>query len=36
MGQNGQRVFLGKVFFRGKIILRTGMHIGGSQESIQS
>ena len=35
MGQNGQRVFLGKVFFRGKIILKTGMHIGGSQESMQ-
>jgi len=35
MGQSGQRVFLGKVFFRGKIILKTGMHIGGSQESMQ-
>lgn len=35
MGQNGQRVFLGKVFFRGKIILKTGMHIGGSKESMQ-
>lgn len=35
MSKNGQRILLGKVLFKGKIILKTGMHIGGSQESMQ-
>lgn len=35
MGQNNYRLLLGKVFFRGNIALETGLHIGGSQESMQ-
>lgn len=35
MGQNGHRSLIGKVFFKGDIILKTGLHIGGSQESMQ-
>jgi CRISPR-associated protein Csm3 len=35
MGEKGHRILLGKVFVKGNIILRTGLHIGGSQESIQ-
>jgi len=35
MGQNGRRVFLGKVIFEGRIILKTGLHIGGSKEAMQ-
>ncbi len=35
MSKNGQRILLGKVLFRGKIVLKTGMHIGGSKESMQ-
>lgn len=35
MGENGRRILLGKVFFRGNIILKTGLHIGGSQEAMQ-
>lgn len=30
-----QKLLLGKVFFRGGIVLKTGLHIGGSNESIQ-
>lgn len=30
-----QKYLLGKVFFRGGIILKTGLHIGGSNESMQ-
>lgn len=35
MGQGSYRLLIGKVFFRGNIILETGLHIGGSQESMQ-
>lgn len=35
MGEKGHRVLLGKVFLKGNIILKTGLHIGGSQESMQ-
>jgi len=35
MGENGHRLLIGKVFFKGEIILRTGLHIGGSQEAMQ-
>ena len=35
MAAKGQRILLGKVYFRGSIILKTGLHIGGSQESMQ-
>ncbi len=35
MGEKGHRILLGKVFFKGSIILRTGLHVGGSQESMQ-
>lgn len=30
-----QKLLLGKVFFRGGIVLKTGLHIGGSNESMQ-
>ncbi len=35
MAQKGQRQLIGKVYFKGNIILKTGLHIGGSQESMQ-
>lgn len=35
MGENGHRLLMGKVLFGGKIILETGLHIGGSEESMQ-
>ncbi len=35
MGEMGHRLLIGKVFFKGNIILKTGLHIGGSQESMQ-
>jgi CRISPR-associated protein Csm3 len=35
MGEKGRKILLGKVFFRGNIVLKTGLHIGGSQESMQ-
>jgi CRISPR-associated protein Csm3 len=35
MGEKGHRILLGKVLFKGNIILKTGLHIGGSQESMQ-
>ncbi|OGW36149.1 MAG: type III-A CRISPR-associated RAMP protein Csm3 [Nitrospirae bacterium RBG_13_39_12] len=35
MGEKGQRLLIGKVIFSGNIILKTGLHIGGSQESMQ-
>ncbi len=35
MGQNGSRLLLGKVIFGGRIVLKTGLHIGGSKESMQ-
>jgi CRISPR-associated protein Csm3 len=35
MAEKGLRMLLGKVFLRGGIILKTGLHIGGSQESMQ-
>jgi CRISPR-associated protein Csm3 len=35
MGRNGARILLGKVVLAGKIELKSGMHIGGSKESMQ-
>jgi CRISPR-associated protein Csm3 len=35
MAEKGRKILLGKVFFKGSIILKTGLHIGGSQESMQ-
>jgi len=35
MGEKGRKTLLGKVFFKGSIVLKTGLHIGGSQESMQ-
>ncbi|MFA4919417.1 MAG: type III-A CRISPR-associated RAMP protein Csm3 [Thermodesulfovibrionales bacterium] len=35
MGEKGRKILLGKVFFKGNIVLKTGLHIGGSQESMQ-
>src|SRR3972149_1795819 len=35
MGEKGHRLLIGKVYFKGNIILKTGLHIGGSQESMQ-
>lgn len=35
MGEKGHRLLIGKVFLKGNIILKTGLHIGGSQESMQ-
>ena len=35
MAEKGRKILLGKVFFKGNIILKTGLHIGGSQESMQ-
>ena len=35
MKQNGKRLFLGKIVLEGKIITKTGLHIGGSTESMQ-
>lgn len=35
MGEKGRKILLGKVFFKGSIVLKTGLHIGGSQESMQ-
>lgn len=35
MAEKGRKILLGKVFFKGNIVLKTGLHIGGSQESMQ-
>jgi CRISPR-associated protein Csm3 len=35
MGEKGHKLLIGKVFFRGNIVLKTGLHIGGSSESMQ-
>ncbi len=35
MSERGQRHLIGKIFIRGNIVLKTGLHIGGSQESMQ-
>jgi CRISPR-associated protein Csm3 len=35
MARFGHRILIGKIFFKGQIILKTGLHIGGSQESMQ-
>jgi CRISPR-associated protein Csm3 len=35
MAEKGHRYLIGKVYFRGNIILKTGLHIGGLQESMQ-
>lgn len=35
MGENGKKLLIGKVFFKGDILLKTGLHIGGSKESMQ-
>lgn len=35
MSEKGQRRLIGKVVIKGKIALKTGLHIGGSQESMQ-
>ena len=35
MAKKGHRQLVGKVYFRGNISLKTGLHIGGSQESMQ-
>jgi CRISPR-associated protein Csm3 len=35
MSERGQRRLIGKVVIKGKITLKTGLHIGGSQESMQ-
>lgn len=35
MAEKGRKILLGKVFFKGSILLKTGLHIGGSGESMQ-
>lgn len=35
MGENGKKILIGKVFLKGDILLKTGLHIGGSKESMQ-
>ncbi len=35
MGKDGARTLLGKVIFRGTIVLQSGLHIGGSKESME-
>jgi CRISPR-associated protein Csm3 len=35
MSERGQRRLIGKILIKGKIVLKTGLHIGGSQESMQ-
>lgn len=35
MGENGKKLLIGKVFLKGDILLKTGLHIGGSKESMQ-
>lgn len=35
MAEKGRKMLLGKVVFKGNIVLKTGLHIGGSQESMQ-
>jgi len=35
MGMEGRRKMIGKVYIEGKITIDTGLHIGGSQESMQ-
>ena len=35
MSEKGYRQFIGKVFFKGMLLLKTGLHIGGNQDSMQ-
>jgi CRISPR-associated protein Csm3 len=35
MSERGQRRLIGKILIGGNIVLKTGLHIGGSQESMQ-
>ena len=35
MGENGKKLLIGKIFLKGDILLKTGLHIGGSKESLQ-
>ncbi len=35
MAEKGRKILLGKVFFKGNITLKTGLHVGGSKESMQ-